>query len=131
MTDTITIGTIMIQDITPMPKSLIGAESYSGGWSVVTNPNRSQLGTELESAGWIVSNTTGEMATTGFGLNQQTLIRKAIVQAIKAAKLWAFNCLEITEVKRKSLLGVSFIKIATRGRHIQVTPCFENVGESR
>ena len=76
-------------------------------------------------------NTTGEMATTGFGLNQQTLIRKAIVQAIKAAKLWVFNCLEITEVKRKSLLGVSFIKIATRGRHIQVTPCFENVGESR
>jgi hypothetical protein len=73
-------------------------------WMVSRNqPNRSQLGTELESAGWIVSNTTGEMATTGFGLNQQTLIRKAIVQAIKAAKLWAFNCLEITEVKRKSL----------------------------
>ena len=72
MTDTITIGTIMIQDITPMPKSLIGAESYSGGWSVVTNPNRSQLGRELESAGWIVSNTAGEMTTTGFGLNQQT-----------------------------------------------------------
>ena len=131
MTDTITIGTIMVQDSTPMPKSLIGAQSYSSGWSVVANPNRSQLGRELESSRWTVSNTAGEMATTGFGLNQQTLIRKAVVQAINAAKLWAFNCLEITEVKRKSLLGVSFIKIATRGRLIQITPCFENVGESR
>jgi hypothetical protein len=65
VTDTITIGTIMVQDSTPMPKSLIGAQSYSGGWSVVANPNRSQLGRELESSSWTVSNTTGEMATTG------------------------------------------------------------------
>lgn len=50
MTETITIGTIMVQDSTPMPKSLVGAQSYSGGWSVRTNPNRSQLGRELESS---------------------------------------------------------------------------------
>jgi hypothetical protein len=38
VTDTITIGAIVVQDSTPMPNSLIGAQSYSGGWSVVTNP---------------------------------------------------------------------------------------------
>jgi len=82
-------------------------------------------------AGWTVSDMAGEMRTTSFGLNQETMIRNAVVQAIQAAKLWSFNCLELTEVTKKSLLGVSFIKIATRGRHIQITPRFENVGESR
>lgn len=35
MTDTITVGTIMVQNNAPMPKSLIVAQSYSGGSSVV------------------------------------------------------------------------------------------------
>jgi hypothetical protein len=131
VTETVRIGTIMVQDNAPMPNSLVGAQAYSGGWSVVTDPNRSQLGRELEGAGWTVSDTAGEMRTTSFGLNQETVIRNAVVQAIKAAKLWAFNCLEVTEVTRKSLLGMSFIEIAIRGKHIQVSPCFENVGESR
>jgi hypothetical protein len=131
MTNTVKIGTIMVQDSAPMPNSLVSAQPYCGGWSVVTDPNRSQLVKELESAGWTVSYTAGEMRTTSFGLNQQTMIRNAVLQAIKAAKLWAFNCLELTEVTRKSLLGVSFIRIAARGRHIQISPCFTNVGESR
>jgi hypothetical protein len=131
MTDTVKIGTIMVQDNAPMPNSLVGAQPYSGGWSVVTDPNRSQLGRELEGAGWIVSDTAGEMRTAGFGLNRETMIRNAVVQAIKAAKLWAFKCLELTEITRKSLLGMSFIRIAVRGKHIQISPCFENVGESR
>jgi hypothetical protein len=131
VTDTVKMGAIMVQDNTPMPNSLVGAQAYSRGWSVVTGPNRSQLGRELESAGWTVSDMAGEMKTTGFGLNRETVLRNAVVQAIKAAKLWAFNYLELTEVRRKSLLGVSFIRIAVRGKHIQISPCFENVGESR
>jgi hypothetical protein len=131
VTDTVKTGTIMVQDSAPMPKSLVGVQPYCGEWSVVTDPNRSQLGKELESAGWTVSYTAGEMRTTSFGLNQETMIRNAVVQAIQAANLWSFNFLELTEVTRKSLLGVSFIKIAARGRHIQISPCFENVGESR
>jgi hypothetical protein len=131
VTDTVKMGAIMVQDNTPMSNSLVDAQAYSRGWSVVTGPNRSQLGRELESAGWTVSDMAGEMKTTGFGLNRETVLRNAIVQAIKAAKLWAFNYLELTEVRRKSLLGVSFIRIAVRGKHIQISPCFENVGESR
>jgi hypothetical protein len=104
MTDTVKVGTIMVQDNAPMPNSLVGAQPYSGGWSVVIDPNRSQLGRELEGAGWIVSDTAGEMRTTGFGLNRETMIRNAVVQAVKAAKLWAFNSLELTEVTRKVLV---------------------------
>jgi hypothetical protein len=88
-----------------------------------------QLGRELDGAGWTVSDTAGEMGNTGFGVHEETVIRKAAVQAIKAAKLWAFDCLELTEVTMKSLLGLSFLKIAIRGKYIQVSPCFENVGE--
>lgn len=131
MTETIKIGTIMVQDSVPMPNSLLGAQSYSSGWSVVAHPHRSELGRELESAEWTVSYTAGEISASGFGLNQETMVRNAVVQAIEAAKLWAYNCLEFTEVRRKSLLGVPFIKIAVRGKHIQIRPCFENVGESR
>jgi len=77
----------MVQGNVSMPNSLLGAQPYSGGWSVVTAPNRSQLGRELEGAEWTVSDTAGKMRATGFGLNEETVMRQAVVQAIKAAKL--------------------------------------------
>jgi hypothetical protein len=65
VTDTVKTGTIMVRDSAPMPNLLVGAQPYSGGWPVVTAPNRPQLGRGLESAGWTVSYTAGEMRTTG------------------------------------------------------------------
>jgi len=122
---TIEIGTILIEQGTPMPHSMnVGTESYDLGWSAVTNLTRSELGRQLEGAGWTFFYMAGEVKTTGFGFDEQSRIRRAIAQIIKSVQGQTFNCLEITHITRKSFLGVPRIKVRAHGRHIQVSPLF-------
>ena len=122
---TVGIGTILIEQGTPIPSSIsLGTESYAVGWSAITNLTRVELGKELEGAGWTFFYMAGEIETTGFGFDEQSRIYRAIAHAIKAVKLEAFNCLEITQIRSKLFLGVPCMKVRAHGRHIQVSPSF-------
>jgi hypothetical protein len=100
VSDTIAIGTILIEQGTPMPSSMsLATESYAFGWSAITDLTRLELGRQLEGAGWTFFYMAGEIETTGFGFDEQSRTHSAIAQIIKAAKLQAFNCLEITQIK--------------------------------
>jgi len=119
---TIGIGTILIEQGTPTPNSIsLATESYALGWSAITDLTRLELGRQLEGAGWTFFYMAGEIETTGFGFDEQSRIHRAIAQIIKTAKLEAFNCLEITQITRKSFLGVPCMNIRAHGRHIQVS----------
>ena len=122
------IGTILIEQGTPMPHSMnVGTEPYDLGWSAITNLTRSELARQLKGVGWTFFYMAGEVKTTGFGFDERSRIRRAIAQTIKAVQREAFNCLEITHITQNSFLGVPRIKIRAHGRHIQVGPLFHRV----
>ena len=53
MTDKIRVGTMLIEDSTHMPATLVvSTEHYSAGWSSVMGSTSAQLGKEIENAGW-------------------------------------------------------------------------------
>lgn len=122
---TIGIGTILIEQGTPMPNLLkVDTEPYVLGWSAITNLTRSELGRELEDARWTFFYMAGEIEKIGFGFNDQSRMRRAIARVITTVKLEALNSLEITQIRRKSFLGMRCTKIRAHGRHIQVSPVF-------
>jgi hypothetical protein len=126
MSQRIRIGTILIEQGTAVPNSIdVGVESYDLGWSAITSLTRFELGKELEGAGWTFFYMAGEIEKTGFGFDEQSRIDTAVARIIKAVKLEAFNCLEITRITRTSFLGVPRIKVTAHGRHIQVSPSFQ------
>src|SRR5689334_6509726 len=126
MTDRIRTGTMIIEDATLTPESLVvDTEPYSAGWSIIPKSTSAQLGRQLESAGWTFFYMAGEIRTRGFGFNDHSRTDRAVAQAVDAAKLENCNCLEITQMRRRSFLGLPYTSVVAHARHIQKSRRFQ------
>src|SRR3954452_1734500 len=130
MKETMEAGTILVEEGTPMPDSLlVSMKSYGAGWSSIENFTRGQLGAGLEAAQWTFFYMAGEIKGTAFGFNEPSRMRRAARKVIQAVKLQHCNCLEMTQVLRKSFWGIPSMKIVAHARQIQRSRCFhEGVG---
>jgi hypothetical protein len=131
MTDTIRVGTMFIEDGTPTPESLVvGTEPYSPGWSSISKSTSAQLDRELENAGWTFFYMAGEIRTSGFGFNDQSRTDRALAHVMDAVKLQNCNCLEITQIRRRSFLGLSCTSLVAHARHIQKSRIFQDPSDN-
>jgi hypothetical protein len=128
MTDRIRVGTMLVADDTDMPAPLVvGTEHYSAGWSSIMGSTSAQLGKEIENAGWTFFYMAGEIRTTGFGFNEQSRTAHAVAHIINAVRRENCNCLEITQMRRGSFLGLSYTSLVARARHIQRSRSFHDL----
>lgn len=126
MRDRIRVGTMLIEDGTQTPQTLvIETERYSAGWSSIIKSSSAQLGRELDSAGWTFFYMAGEIRTTGFGFNDRSGADRAMAHVMHAAKRENCNCLEITQIRRRSHLGLSYTSLVAHARHIQRSRRFQ------
>ena len=113
MKETIELGTILVEEGTLMPDSLlVSTKPYGAGWSSVENLTRGQLGAGLEAAQWTFFYMAGKVQRTAFGFDEPSRTRRAARKVIQAVKLQHCNCLEITQLHRKSFWGCPFGKKA-------------------
>jgi|SRR5438552_3468577 len=71
MTDTITAGSILVEEGTHLPKSLLlQSESSSNGWAAVKDV-RATFEKAIQQAGWTFFFMAGEIKTTVFGFDRQ------------------------------------------------------------
>ena len=120
MKESMESGTILVEEGTVLPDSLlVSTKPYGAGWSSVENLTRSQLGAGLEAARWTFFYMAGESKGTAFGFEEPSRIRRAVLQVIQVVKLQHCNCLELTQVRRKSFCGVPSITIVAHARQIQ------------
>src|SRR5438552_12558458 len=68
----------------------------------------------------------GQIRTRGFGFNDQSRTDRALAHVMDAVKLQNCNCLEITEVRRRSFLGLSYTSLVAHARHIQRSRAFQD-----
>jgi hypothetical protein len=124
MTDTIKTGTILIEDGTLLPKSLLlESQAYSTGWTSVSNV-RSEFEKAIHQAGWTFFFMAGKIQSTAFGFNQQKSVRTAVKRLIKNVESQKCNCLEITGVMMSSFLGMPYACVSAHSRHVQGSPVF-------
>jgi hypothetical protein len=127
MTNKIRAGTMLIADGTHTPELLvIDTESYSVGWSSIMGSTSAQLGKNIESAGWTFFYMAGEIRTSGFGLSDQSRTARAVAHVIRAVRRENCNCLEITQMRRRSFLGLSYTSVVAHARHIQKSRSFHD-----
>src|ERR1035441_7252234 len=82
MTGAITAGSILIEEGTHLPNSLLlQSESCSNGWASVKN-TRSTLEKEIQEAGWTFFFMAGEIRSTVFGFDTQKTLRAALKRLI-------------------------------------------------
>lgn len=119
---------MFIEDGTLTPKALhYAGERYSAGWSAITKAAGTELGKDLDSAGWTFFYMAGEVRANGFGFNAKSRVDRALARVIDTVSREHCNCLEITQVSLRSFLGVPYTSLAARSRHIQMSRTFEQI----
>jgi len=120
MPDTIKTGTILIKDGTFLPDALrFESEPCATGWRLIKNLDGYGLGQKVHEAGWTFFCLAGEINATIFGFDVPKTVRRAVKRILANLKAGEFNSLEITHVARKRFLGVRYLTVSARSRHIQ------------
>jgi hypothetical protein len=120
MPDTITAGKILMREGTRLPGAVrLESEPYAAGWRLVKNLDGYGLGREIYQAGWTFFCHAGDLKAIIFGIDEQTMVRRAVQRILAKVKSEKFNSLEITRVANRRFLGVPYASVSARSRHIQ------------
>jgi hypothetical protein len=120
MAETIDTGTILFKDGTFLPDALqFDSEPCATGWRVVKDLDGYGLDRKIRDAGWRFFCIAGEIKSIVFGFEGQKSVRRAVKRMLARLKSEKFNSLEITRVASKRFLGVPYVSVSARSRHIQ------------
>jgi len=126
MQETIKGGAILIKEGTLMPETLrLESEPCVSGWRFVKDFDGYRLEREIHKAGWTFFCLVGEASATVFGMDREKMVRRAIERILANAASEKFNSLEIVRmasVASKRFLGVRYVTVSGRSRHIQKSP---------
>ena len=120
MPNTIRAGTIFIREGAELPQAArIESEPYTAGWRWVNNLDGYGLDRKIHQAGWNFFCDAGKVKAITFGRDEQEIVRRAVKRILVKVNLEKFNSLEITQVVTQRFLGVPYVSVSARPRHIQ------------
>jgi hypothetical protein len=116
-------GTVLVKNDAALPKELrFESELYVEGWKVVTDLDGNGLDRALQKSGWTFFCLAGEVKTTVFGIDSQSMLRRAVERLLARGKFDGFNCLEVTQVATvgsERFPLVRYVTVSAKWRHIQ------------
>jgi hypothetical protein len=124
MTDTIKAGSILVEEGTLLPGSLLlQSESDSNGWAAFQDV-RSTFEKTIQEKGWSFFFMAGEIKVSVVGFDRQKALHTALKRLIAGVKSQHCNSIEITQVLDKSFLRVPYVSVSAHPRHLQKGMCF-------
>jgi hypothetical protein len=119
MTDTITAGSILVEEGAHLPNTfLFQSEPQSNRWSAVKD-SRSAFEKTIRETGWTFFFMAGEIKATVFGFDRQKALGTALKRLIADVKSQHCNSIEITRVMDKSFLRMPYVSVSAHSRHLQ------------
>lgn len=117
----ITEGVLLIERDAPRPRCFkIEADSHPNAWMLIKQTlTPAQLEEELSATGWTFFFMAGRIRTTAFGFDRDKTIYQALKRGISAVRQQRCNCLQIEGVEMHSFLGIPYVSMSIRPRHIQ------------
>lgn len=120
MADKINTGTILIKEGTTLPESLQSeSEPFSKGWRLIKNLDGSALDRKLCEARWTLFYMAEEVSAVAVGSDLEKMTRRAVKRVISSMRSDRLNCVEIAHVTAKRFLGLPYVTVSARPRHIQ------------
>src|SRR5581483_12317397 len=117
----ITSGVLLIEGDALRPRCFEPeAGSHPNAWiSIKHTLTPQELEKELSATGWTFFFMAGPIRTTALGFNREKTVYAALNRAIKAVKRLSCNCIQIESVEMRSFLGIPYVSLSVRPRHIQ------------
>src|SRR5258708_11174425 len=122
--DVIKSGTLLIENGTLLPRSLVlASEPYSSGWTTVANL-RSDFERDITQAGWTFFFLAGEIHPTVFGFNPGTDVHTAGGLYLPNAETQDCKRIEISEPPLNAYPGLPIACVPAHSRDIHDRPAF-------
>ena len=119
MTGPIAAGDILLERGTYLPNSMTTpGESSLPGWSTAQG-GRPVFEKEIKQAGWTLFFMAGELKASVFGFDRQRTAQTALKRLGAIVKSQSCNCIEITDVAKKSFLKLPYVRVRAHARHLQ------------
>jgi hypothetical protein len=116
-------GTLIIVEGTPLPGfGKITSEPFSKGWRIVTNLSGQGLDRHFSQIGWTVFQKAALVQANILCLGKSQPFLKAFRKILRNIGAKKFNCLEVTSVVEKTIMGVTYVHMSARARNIQKRP---------
>jgi hypothetical protein len=113
-------GTIFIKEGAPLSETLrMESEPYVSGWRLVKGLDADALGRKIQETGWTFFTLAGHTQATVLGREKQNVVRRAVQRMLTKLNSEKFNSMEITGVASKRFLGLPYVIVSARSRHIQ------------
>ena len=123
MVDKIKAGSILIKEGAYLPDSLrFESEPLANGWRLLGNLDGYGLAQKIREAGWIFVRMASEFKATAMGFDRQKTPWRAVKRGLAKLKSKGSNCLEITGLTLEHFLGLLYVNVNARPRHIQESP---------
>jgi hypothetical protein len=120
MPSSIQIGSILIKEQPFMAERLgLETDSYSQNWSVVRAVNGFSLDRKIRESGWSSFFMAAEVQANAFGTIRAGSLRAALRRIFSKVRDEDFNCLEVTGIVARSLLGIPYVVVSAHSRNIQ------------
>ena len=113
-------GTMMVQQGLLLPEHMdMVTAKYSEGWQSVTDSDGCSVDRKLRQLGWECFFIAGELRAISFGFSQARVLKAAVRRLLATVRSLNLNCVEFTEVRRRSFIGIPYVTVAGHARHIQ------------
>jgi hypothetical protein len=116
-------GAVLVHEGALLPDGLeFESEPCVPGWRLIKNLNPFALDRKIREAGWTFICLAGEIKATVFGIDDQSMVRRAIERIVTKRKPEEFNSLEITglaSVVSARFPLVHYVTVSAQSRHVQ------------
>lgn len=123
-------GTVLVKNDAALHKELgFESEPYVEEWKVVTDLDGNGLDRALQKMGWTFFCLAKVVKTTVFGIDRQSMLRRAVERILARGKSDGFNSLEITRVASagsERFPLVRYVTVSAQWRHIPGEPVSES-----
>lgn len=114
------VETVILKDDVHVPDSVkIETEPYAPGWKVLRNMDAHGFDRAIRAAGWTFFSLANALKVSVIGGKGSNRIERGIKKLAVRMRIGEFNALEIIGARSKSFLGVPYVSITGRSRHIQ------------
>jgi hypothetical protein len=104
----------------------VEAGSHPSGWIFIKQTlTPQQLEKELSATGWTFFFMAGPIRAAAFGFNREKTVDAALNRGIQGVRRLRCNCLQIESVELRSFLGIPYVSMSVRPRHIQKGMLFD------
>ncbi len=112
-------GLVFVSDLTAKTSfSQVEKLTSAPGWSCVSDRSGGELGRDAQTAGWAFFYLAGEIRSTCPGPDDELRAQRSLQRLLESAALGPCNCLQLTDVKHRSLFGMPYTSLVAHAKCI-------------